>query len=60
MMLEAKLQRVQNLRPLVCEMGNHEGFDKVGAWYNLRLGRTAEDVCLSVAMLAFTDARGFL
>lgn len=27
----------RNLRPLVCEMGNHEGFDKVGAWYNLRL-----------------------
>ena len=37
-MLEAKLQRVlRSLHHLVCEMGNHEGSDRVGAWYNLRL-----------------------
>ena len=37
-MLEAKLQRVlRNLHYLVCEMGNHEGSDRVGVWYDLRL-----------------------
>ena len=38
-MLEAKLQRVlRNLHPLVCEMGNHGGFEEVGAGYDFRSG----------------------
>ena len=58
-MLETKLQRVlRNLHPLVCEMGNHEGFEEVGAGYDLRLEGLLRLFIYLWPCWAFTEARG--